>query len=297
MDGFLTELLSLLDEVVFHTNNSSEPLFQTTQASCTKALAGFFSRADIYIGIICFLSIFLGFMLAKLIYVHLPELLFRIAAGHWAKVYNRSKEEVDDLITKYIMLANDNAKDFTVRIDKSKGLFQHGVSANAGYLYEVIFNGQWYKLIIQHGDDPMLVRCFLETLGHELAHKKGDLPFREVWNTLEGKQKLFCYKYFQFANWVKEIHHDHYGFAYCGIASKKDLDDIIFMKCDKQVYDHKNFTHPAWSYRHKILNDGKFDKSLIDKIAKDMRCDNNDRLKKTLLDHYGEILLRYEDRL
>ena len=141
----------------------------------------------------------------------------------------------------------------------------------------IIFNAAWAARIIFY-DSPDTKNAFLITLGHELAHKEGNLC-----RYISSKNKI------RFFSWINEVYAD-FRAAELMQKSRKDLLLAIDYKKSLRKQDKDTFYHPSWSKRRYYAENYNFTNELVDQIANDTECKNKRSVSK-VCDFFKDIYL------
>ena len=160
------------------------------------------------------------------------------------------------------------------------------------------FNKVWTAAILDGDKEgtyfPYFVVSCIETAGHEVAHKTSDLSFLEVLGLLPFHQRLLWFRHVRLYNWVKEIHHDFYGFKACEIPITGDFEEIVDTVVDIKLRDpgykpkYRSLSHPDWDLRKRMLHRKAFDKRTIVEISKELGYKDTGLIDK-LAAHFGAI--------
>ena len=289
MDPFIQQLNIAYDTIILHSGH----LLGNT-GSLDRGMIEFLSNTDDTVIDVFFIGLLTGVLLALFIGWILPSVSFYRNIKRIAFQHNKSIKETEEIIGTYLRSVNGKNQRYPVTIKKRIDPKYISLSANASHFGEIQLDGSWIRVFMrmEENDDPIVRKCLTEVIGHELAHRKGDLPFMEVWKILKPKEKLSFYRYFKLANWVKEVHHDYAGFSFADISSLTEMMEIIDLKQSHQSIDKENISHPDWAYRKDRLKIGAFTKDMIGSISKDIGCSSDNVIEK-LSQHYGDVQLAF----
>lgn len=179
--------------------------------------------------------------------------------------------------------------------------FFTGFSLNADALCimkYIVFNDVW-EICMCHEQEDFLQAIFLQTFGHEIAHKEGDFSIIKYF--LRERKLSYIFNDNsdkRFIHWTTEIHHDFIGALFSGNTDSEKIKDIIEYKkyiiriLKGPLVEKKDCnTHPNWDFRKECLLSGTFDESIVRKIACRAGCDNEELINEILL-YYGKIKLK-----
>lgn len=200
----------------------------------------------------------------------------------------------DDWLNKQenISLPNNVVLRFTTLKDGFSSL----LSASAHLPYYIIASPEWAARLFLF-DSEATRNAFTITIGHEITHIDGDFPNTKL--TRNDKK---------FVNWVNEVHAD-FGAAekmveynrqkligsmqYKMDAKKKPKCKLLnnFIKKVLNLLHSDEYTHPTWETRLEYATNYNFDKELINEIAKNTDCTNENLIKK-VCEYYEPIVLK-----
>lgn len=153
--------------------------------------------------------------------------------------------------------------------------------ASASFPNYIIFSSEWsYQLLVNNSDE--LQNAFIETLGHEEAHKEKEL---HASSKASEKEKIFCKK-------VNEVHCD-----FRGTQKKLNSNRQLLIQALKFKYHFNNEpdkyskTHPRWCERIDYATNYNFDEKLIRRVALDNSFTDEDVIMKAST-HFDNIILR-----
>lgn len=194
---------------------------------------------------------------------------------------------------KYRNLAHQYALDYHI------GFFslypnENMISATSAIPKCIIFTNIWCICINHEADNNGITeQAFLQTLGHELAHKDGDYSKRDFRhrirrNLIPPENRLI--------NWTTEIHHDFKGSV---ISGNTDIESLIeICKFKMQIKERlgqpqgSTNSHPDWNFRMECLQQGTFTLDTIKYIAETVNCTNTELINE-LHNFYGDIFLHH----
>lgn len=142
----------------------------------------------------------------------------------------------------------------------------------------IAVNAEWAARLVLF-DSQDVWNAFRFTIGHEMTHQQGDYSFWEAF-TVDKR----------FVNWIIEIHADYGGtiLAFDG-ALDPALEAIEYKRADYRK-DVDRQKHPSWERRKRYLSMRHFDKNLIETVASDCGCNNNNLIRK-ISEFYEDISL------
>lgn len=119
---------------------------------------------------------------------------------------------------------------------------RESLNANSTLPGKILISPTWIKKLLDA--DPQWRVAFLETIGHELAHKMNE-PNPIYW--FSKKARL--------TNWARECRADFYGveFACKYLPSETRATVIQAMKKKYPASRRSECTHPSWTTRYKLL--------------------------------------------
>jgi len=157
----------------------------------------------------------------------------------------------------------------------------HTPNASATIPGLILINAEWAARIIIDNDNPSMHDAFAMTVNHEITHQENDYFYIDLLSP-DGR----------FINWVNEVHADYGGIhkAFNG-DYKRAISAMKYKVSCKKREDKNSRSHPSWEQRMKYVQFQAFNDELIDAIAKECRC-TNDNLIKSVKDHFDEVILR-----
>lgn len=187
---------------------------------------------------------------------------------HINRKVQKDIEITDSIYVQLDMLENISLpNDTIIRFTTMKDGFTSLLNAKAVQPNHILVSPEWAaKLLLSKNE--AIRNAFSITLGHEIMHNEGDFSCKHIYS----KNK-------KFVNWVNEVHAD-FGAAQKMVNSNKQklIDAIIYKRAfkNKKKWDKPYDTHPSWNQRKQYATNFDFDDILIDQIAKDTGCENED---------------------
>lgn len=161
-------------------------------------------------------------------------------------------------------------------------LFNHDtktLNASALFYKLILISPEWAVRLVLF-DDEETKNAFKITLGHELTHKDGDyfklLSF--------GKNK-------RFVNYTNEVHADFGAAEKMVNSDRKKLIASMNYKLSLKANNKNTNDHPSWNTRKYYAENYNFNKKLIERIAKDVGCNNKDLIEKVCEYYNSDIIL------
>ena len=145
----------------------------------------------------------------------------------------------------------------------------------------IMLNAKWAEILIAHNKEDHVRDAFELTIWHEMAHQNGDYFFVEPFS----KSSRFVY-------WVNEIHADFWGVknAFSGDV-ERGIRAMNFKRACKKGHDKDMHSHPSWGNRIRFITKYDFNEVLIQKIAKETKCENQELIDR-LCSYYEGISLQ-----
>lgn len=199
-------------------------------------------------------------------------------------IIRRAKELKIKIPENYIAIINNIENVYTknnikIRFSILKDGNAKFINATSTIKKYIIFNAEWAARLVLF-DDEETKNAFQITLGHELAHKDGD-----YFNLLFfGKNK-------RFVNYVNEVHADFGAAEKMANFDRKKLIASMNYKLSLKANDKNTSDHPSWNTRKYYVENYNFNKKLIERIAKDVECNNKDLIEKVYKYYNSNIVL------
>lgn len=143
----------------------------------------------------------------------------------------------------------------------------------------IAVNAEWAARLVLL-DREEIRDSYIYTIGHEMTHQSGDYVFWEAFT----KDK-------RFVNWVAEVHADYGGAVYAFEGDVQRAIASIEYKAIDNKKDRDRQAHPSWRHREEYLKVKTFDRKLIQRIAKDTGC-INEELINSVSKYYNTIVLK-----
>lgn len=217
--------------------------------------------------------------------------LIKVHIIHRSNKLNKSIP--NDIGSKIDEYENMFAPDNLVKFSFIKDGFSVLLNGKATGSNRILLTPEWAARLLLCNDDDT-INAFLLTVGHEMTHNEGDFSTKGF----HGINKKFI-------NWVNEVHADFGAtqkMVYSNkekllnsidykIAAKEEKKNILLKLLEKTVLVFINETsHPSWKQRKVYAETGVFDKALIETIAINTGCIDND-LINDVVNYYQEIIL------
>ena len=210
--------------------------------------------------------------------------LFRIVNRYFIKKYIKrrsdelsicSKTNIDETLDYYETLPALNKQKLVFLFLKSSATKQ--VDISTAFNKSIIANAEWAAQLVLFNSDTKTTNRFLISVGHEIGHNQ---DFKNNYKKQDKK----------FVNWVTEVHHDFYASKIMANYSRLKLIEAIQYKITLKPNNIDGKTHPSWKKRLKYVSSYDFDESLIQKIADDVGCQNEELIKE-ISAYYEPIML------
>lgn len=149
------------------------------------------------------------------------------------------------------------------------------LNACAGDNGRIIFvSASWFVTIFNSGEKEK--QAFCTTLAHEIGHQTGQIPKKSfLHNILHPLERMFIRR-------VNEVRCDYFG-TYHGLSGNIAAGiDAMKFKRERTTFDFCDLDHPSWKKRMEYLSLGKFDETLIRKIAKDIGFKKEKAIKEVI---------------
>lgn len=190
---------------------------------------------------------------------------------------------IEEALGEYIKkLGDTEGKKIVFTYKKDAGAkFLSAGAYTPGAPDEIWFNSEWAARLLYY-DDQSIWNAFSLTVGHELTHKENDFS-----------QRTLCIRDMKFISWVNEVHAD-YKSALKRAGSSRDkliASHNYKLKAKNILYrDHNTGSHPSWRKRIYYIKNFDFNRELIDEIARDTKCKNQELINR-INDYYDSIIL------